>query len=236
MKIITKFIWATLSEKEQFLWLQQIPTIYRAQVLRLIKGQRTNLPDDFNAKKCIFVHIPKTAGTSITSTLFRNTRPGHQPISWYESIDPEATKRFFKFAFVRNPWDRLVSSYFYMASRTSRKRETLEWVDFIQSFESFDHFVKAWVNEDNVKLNITFYPQHKFLINKFGMNHMDFVGRFENIDRDFKEICRNLGVQISLPHDNKSPRKHYAAYYNDETRDIVAQAYKKDIELFGYQF
>ena len=66
---------------------------------------------------------------------------------------------------------------------------------------------------------------------------VDFIGKFENLETDFEYICKKIGVNgIKLPHKNKTQRKNYRDYYNENTKTIIANWYKKDIDYFGYEF
>jgi hypothetical protein len=223
------------SAKEREQLLHYLPTLNQSQVRRLLSG-KDRYPEGFDRLKCIYVHIPKTAGTSLTNALFGHPTPGHLPLSWFQHIDPERFEQYYKFTFVRNPWDRLISGYSYMARKQSRGAATAEWIRFINKFDSFEDFVTRWVSEENIERQKTFVPQYRFVFDKFGMQTLDFVGRFENLQADYQYLCQQLGAGQSLPHANKADRSDYRAYYSAATRDIVARVYARDIELFEYTF
>ena len=63
------------------------------------------------------------------------------------------------------------------------------------------------------------------------------IARFENLDHDWPEICRHIGVEpFSIAHENKTDRRDYRSYYTDETRELVARRFARTIERFGYEF
>ena len=131
---------------------------------------------------------------------------------------------FFTFAFVRNPWDRVVSWYnFSMYLSNVENVETERNITGID-FSSFVHeYTNIWANEQQNQYNFT--------------KCCDFIGKFENLQQDFDIICDKVGIpQQQLPHKNATKHKHYTEYYDDETKQIVAEVFAKDIEYFNYKF
>lgn len=201
-------------------------------------------------KKFLFVHIFKTAGTSITNSLVPYSyRPGStRPLNWLAffsanwkkihripikkhataleiraSLDPEIFASFFKFTFVRNPWDWQVSLYHYILDHPENRGH-----DATKVMGSFRNFVFS-----REKLNFT---QTGCLVDETGKLIVDFVGRFENLEVDFQTICKRVGITATLPHINKSDRLGYRDYYDEETRALTERLYAEDIERFGYTF
>ena len=216
------------------------------------------------------MHIPKVAGQSIEqffldlhgltweerdSLLLKLNRDpslgpsrlAHLLASEYVDlghVSADDYASYFKFAFVRNPWARLVSEY------TARDRYK------IISFKEFvmHRFPEPDMHTDRYRHVI---PQYDYLYDASGELMVDFVGKFENLQDDFSTLCSQLGIDNStLPHRNASndkkpgvkrlleglfatpPKKklHYTEYYDDELIQHVGKLYEIDIETFGYSF
>lgn len=181
----------------------------------------------------IFIHIPKTGGMAIAEAL---SLPyvSHRRYSEYLRANPSKYRRTFKFSIVRNPWDRLVSAYFFLRAGGVNEVDQA-WADrHLSPFPSFREFVREWVNEENVWSWIHFVPQHYFIAGKTIM--VDYVARFETLAEDFKYIASRLGSAARLNPANVSQHAHFTTYYDAEMCEIVARAYRRDIELFGYGF
>jgi len=216
--------------------LSLAPQYQRRHIDRILKGRAIYQPC-FDRHQALFIHVPKSAGRSIVRGLFDVKSVEHAPADWYQQLDPERFERYFKFTFVRNPWDRAVSAYTYLKNGGSAASpEDARWAQFVNRFSCFDEFVSNWMNEDNIMRNALFTPHHKFLDDMFGQPCMDFVGRFENLEQDFAHIAEKLKVPGQLPHLNKSREKPYQDFYTQSTKDIVALLYRRDIEQYEYEF
>ncbi len=229
--------------------------------------------------KCIFVHIPKTAGQSVEHVFLNlldltwdtraplllryNDRPelgpprlAHLKAEEYfrcKYLPKEMFDDYFKFTFVRNPWDRMVSFYKYLGfnQRCGFK------VFLMDVFRNSPLIEKHWFIR----------PQSDFVCGNDGNLMVDFVGRFENLQSDFDRICEKINIpQTRLAHVNDSntnvmllkdinlgqisqgPTKYeipksgipsfqlYQEYYDNESIDFVAALYERDIENFGYDY
>lgn len=198
------------------------------------RGIYSGYPDTY---KCIFIHIPKTAGTSLVRTLF-DTDSRHLRYREYEKANPQKFARYFKFTFVRNPWDRLYSAFSFLKKGGMHEADRRWAEENLSSYADFDNFVKGWVNPENVWSCIHFYPQHYFICDDQLNLKMDFVGRFESLKDDFMIVQQRLCLPVkSLPIINASAKKNaYIQHYNDETRKIVSETYAEDIKMFSYLF
>ncbi len=186
------------------------------------------------------MHIPKCAGTSICRSLFGNIGINHLSIADYRVIfRREEFDSYFKFAFVRNPWDRLVDAYYFLKAGGLNERDKKWYEENLSAYKNFDSFVKVWVTPDNIKKYIHFRAQRDFICIK-GDNTpvVDFIGYFENLDQDFTHVSNRIGISSELMHLNKtaSGEKDYKAYYDNEMIEIVSDAYRDDIRILGYNF
>lgn len=198
------------------------------------RGVYSNYADQY---KCIFIHIPKAAGTSVTQALF-GPISRHVPYFEYEQANPRKFREYFKFTFVRNPWDRLLSAYIFLKKGGLNQMDKA-WAEAnIARYDTFEQFVTQWVNEENIWSWVHFMPQHYFICDGELNLKMDFVGRFETLARDFPHVQQQLGLAATpLPHINQtSGRDSYLDHYSDQVIDIVARVYRDDIRLFSYDF
>ena len=170
------------------------------------------------------------------------TRNGRKHESAYEAksrIPDEIWKEYFKFSFVRNPWDRLASWYLHMKKHHTRHGDN-PFFDYLMSVgDTFENFI---LNGD--KTVSTPWGNRNLFTNQLDQlsfeNRLlvDFVGKFESLESDWKLILDRIGYtgQADLPHVNRIPRKHYRELYTERTRAIVAEKFRNDIREFGYRF
>lgn len=203
--------------------------------------------------KFLFIHVPKVAGSSIKLALKKHSyRPESYP--WnkvlkavgikstiprfpFQKLNEHATatqlrnhtpgwlwSQLFKFAFVRNPWDRLVSTYHYM-TQTPELPGSRQFVDQYPRFSIF-------VDSINAPLDL----QKDFVVDEDGELLVDFVGRFETLEADFQMVCERTGIESQLPIINTSQHRDYRSYFTDPLAEHVGRIYHEDIKFFGYNF
>jgi hypothetical protein len=197
----------------------------------------------------IFVHIRKAAGSSIRDTLeplslvkpednwskiksrFLRTEKDYKKYAFrqHDSITvakrlmpPELFESYFKFAFVRNPWDRLVSEYEFIRRRPDHGRHSKVMK---MGFEKYIVYQSKRFDAHQINM----------LADKDGNLLMDFIGKFENLHDDWNRITEKLGIKNKeLTHRKKAGIKDYDSYYTEESRALVSDLWKRDIEAFGY--
>ena len=179
----------------------------------------------------IHVHIVKTGGTSVRRALGLGEKV-HRTVGEIRAVLPDDEwEAAYKFAFVRNPFDKVVSQYLY---RVRKNRTHLRSRPM-----SFPDWVRLTLAERDPRyrdVERPFLPQTEWLDDGSGGIAVDFVGRFERLEEDFAILARELGVEADLPWLNASERGPYRDYYTPEATEIVREAFSSDLAEFGYEF
>jgi hypothetical protein len=208
-------------------------------------------------KRFIYIHIPKTGGNSIQNIIGKysqgrivskkNHQDGderfeiinekhkthkHSPLFEYrQNVDKQIYRQLFKFATIRNPWERAVSYYFspHRGVNSFDKTKFVKLINKIRPAEYYleDNYFIGFVNKVT-DLNISLRNVKR---------NVDYIMKLENLDEDFKKICKEINIEYqTLPRKNSSSRKHYSYYYDNQTKRLVEYKFKKEIELGNYIF
>ncbi|WP_370173129.1 MULTISPECIES: sulfotransferase family 2 domain-containing protein [Hyphomonas] len=194
----------------------------------------------------VFVHIPKTAGTSLSNSLKAHSKiveTGGKK----RDIDYHATARqlreyvgtatfetAYKFSFVRNPWGRLVSWYFFLQSHAPNLIGDQTFEDWVLRGA---HMLEGTHMEGEPLVPGQRRPQLSWLEDENQNLMVDFVGKVETLEDDFAIVCDKLGFPPpDIPRMRTSSHGEYQQYYTQEMIDFVRNHYARDIEKFGYEF
>ena len=201
-----------------------------------------------------FIHVPKTAGSSVAFALWPHADHAdrywmnrglalvgihvnhyapfrlkkfrtHTPVaSLQRHLPADVFADLFKFAFVRNPWDLLVSSYHYLLANRRHHRGPI--ANRLQSFADYAAY----------EIRRGKMSQSAMLTGRDGSLLVDFVGRFESIPSDFAYACRRIGVEAELSRANATRHRDYRSFYDDQLAEDVGRFFAADAERFGYAF
>lgn len=203
--------------------------------------------------KCLFIHIPKTGGTSIESALgiFGDWRVENKEILFgliqseellnfkfesnflqhltYEQCQYIRPSNYLSFSFVRNPWDKMVSIF-------ANPDNNLVEVAAKQNINLKELSFNSFIEQTEFIKHIHLEQQYKFIYDQERNISVDFIGRFETIHSDFDKLSRIINTNLVLPHKNESIHRNYKEYYSTRTKKIITKRYQNDIELFQYQY
>lgn len=182
-------------------------------------------------KHIIYISIPKTATISIRESLGISSTYNHQTYDYViKKMGEDNWNNCFKFSFVRNPFDLIVSWYFF--HRDVQKIDMYINVNFKQWVLSGcpHHWVNNKYNTEPLKIS-------RYLTDKNNNVMVDFVGKIENINKDFPRLLNQMKYKkCKLSHKNKSKHKNYRSYYDDESRKFATKLFERDLDIFKYTF
>lgn len=186
-----------------------------------------------NKHKCIFIHIPKTAGSSIITALSGGvSRRQHLPWYIFQKANPEKYEKYYKFAFVRHPVERAISAYNYLSRGGNEKNDIIIKQKLVK-YRDFNDFVINGLSNGYFRNHPMFLPQSDFIVRFDQELAVDFLGKFEEIDESFAEIARKLNIDIKLPKINMS-NKRADIKIEEKALSILNLIYAQDFVNFHY--
>jgi len=188
-------------------------------------------------RKFIYTRPGRTAGTSIVNSLGKTDMEEVSRLyyykkgtnDWLENItDSEIENDYYKFTFVRNPFERLVSAWRAFDKNTGKVNS---------NFESFirDRGVGHLLYENSEFTNDHWFPQSNYAEYSVGSPFVDYVGKFESLEKDWKKLSNEIEVNGTLTKKRYSITD-YKSFYTKELVKVVSDIYKRDLELFDYGF
>ena len=208
-------------------------------------------------KKFLFIHVHKTGGHSLQNVLKdfsedkiectsdihdgieryavrseKYTSRKHMSLSDYKKVvEPEVFNALYKFATIRNPWDKMISFYF-SPHRRIEKWDREDFVKLIREVPSLRSFIGLESNGQKVLRRLGWTLRNEPLD-----RHVDFIMKFENLENDFKLVCNELKIPtVDLQKRNASKHHHYSTYYDEELIKIVGKRFEDEIEYGEYRF
>lgn len=196
--------------------------------------------------KCIFVRISKVASTSIMKT-FRESDPEkkkgyyllqHQPIEFYLEKYPSEFQEYYKFAFVRNPWDRIYSQYTYQRYNRKLPVADCSFKEWLFKCDEALHTESGFLFGRSRDIFMKHLTNQLGWISLQGKLAVDFVGKFETLKEDFNTVCTENNFDLALKQLNTSKKRsdYREAYKTDSMIELVNGWHNLDLEYFGYKF
>ncbi|MDW7694421.1 sulfotransferase family 2 domain-containing protein [Flammeovirgaceae bacterium SG7u.111] len=196
--------------------------------------------------KYIYIHIPKTGGKSLykilpdaqhnrdalpkDNTINIGRRKMHLNVTEIQkALGVNKFNEYFKFAFVRNPWDRVVSEFFWRKSRPNR-------IQFNTIYEMLQFIENGNYEIDDLNRHLA--PQYEMICDSSQKKLLiDYVANFENFTKEIHVIFTKIGIETPniIPQENKSIRStDYNLYLKKQEKRLIEKIYEKDITLFDY--
>lgn len=197
---------------------------------RLVKRKLHTFPLWYQEPDFIFIHINKTGGSSVEKALnlpFEHLTAAEKKAE----VGEQKWQDKFTFAFIRNPFDKVCSHYRYRVktNQTKLQDNPLSFADWVRR----SYYEKDPFYHDSPKM---FMPQSQWLSDASGNIMVDQVYRFENLEKDFHDLCQRLDLDAQLPHLKASKKVDYRTYYDEGTKDLVANLFNEDLMAFDYRY
>lgn len=184
--------------------------------------------------KCIFIHIPRTGGTSIRAALGAPPRGrAHLPWYIYQKANPDKFRAYFKFAFVRHPETRILSAFNYLR-RGGNGRSDSKAAKCINEYRGFNEFVKSALEHGPFLYHELFCPQWYFLFDYDGELKVNFLGYSESFSSDSATVLDKLGLGEKIDQTNQSYESGREYTINSDTIKLLREIYRLDYQLLGY--
>lgn len=188
---------------------------------------------------CIFIHVPKVAGTSISSEIYGRTL-GHYRATEIKRHFPRLYEDCLTFSFVRDPWDRVYSAYKFAVLGKNGSMGIADPSNYrIPEFRNFESFVLEWLAQrELIDEDPVFQPQYHYVCNDSYEIIVDEIGKFETLADDLARIGALLGLSFELEYMNRTMglSDYRSKYSTSEMVDVVASKYRRDIAFFNYSF
>ena len=242
MKLVPTSISTQLSHEKRRIYFKLWQRKLHATDKRIMENTVSDYSlSGYQQTRSIFVHIPKSAGVSISNSLYNSKGGGHRTLFHYQRIfSYNKFNEFYKFTFVRNPWDRLFSAYNFLKNGGMNDADAAWSQRYLIDYASFDQFILEGISKKEIQEYIHFKTQIYYLINSDRRICVDFVGLYENLHSDFQHICHTLEISApSVNHLNSadpSRNNGYINSYTSEMKSIVKDIYAEEIDIFGYKF
>jgi len=189
------------------------------------------IPKGFLETKIIFTHIPKAAGISIAHSIY-GEQVGHFPLNLYKNILGVEFDEYFKFTFVRHPYSRFESAYYFLKSGGCNSFDKYYSKLVLSKYLDINDFVANYLTEKTIYEYIHFFPQSYFL-EKDGKVLFDFLGYFENLEGDFEKLEAQLNIKLNLGNKNVTKLKK-DCQLNSESLNKINILYSRDFEILDY--
>ena len=201
------------------------------------------------SKKLLMIHIPKCAGITMNQIIglnnpkFFGNHYGHHYADFIKNKIGDKYKNYTSFCIIRNPWDKLWSSYNFMKSGSEFKRNNnnnlKSFEDYI--FDIYDTKKYLNVNSKTNGTDLYYHKQSNWITNKGNDTIVDIIGKFEDLSSLVKTIERDFNIdglsqRFKSTHSNKTKKVNYREVYNQSMINMVSEMYQDDIKLGDYKF